>query len=65
MDPHDGFHEFVDSHGPALSQVRILLTGDHQAAEDLLQTALTRCVPHWRSRHARRPRGVRAPGNDQ
>jgi RNA polymerase sigma-70 factor (sigma-E family) len=43
-----GFREFVRARGPALSRTAFLLTGDHQLAEDLVQTALARTVPHWR-----------------
>jgi RNA polymerase sigma-70 factor (sigma-E family) len=48
MDRFTGFREFVRARGPALSRTAFLLTGDHQLAEDLVQTALTRTVPHWR-----------------
>jgi RNA polymerase sigma-70 factor (sigma-E family) len=48
MDGFIGFREFVRARGPALSRTAFLLTGDHQLAEDLVQTALTRTVPHWR-----------------
>ena len=47
MDRDASFREFVQRRGPALSRVAYLLTGDHQLAEDLLQTALTRSVPRW------------------
>ena len=47
MGEYDGFREFAAARGPALSRSAYLLTGDHQLAEDLLQTALTRCVAHW------------------
>jgi RNA polymerase sigma-70 factor (sigma-E family) len=43
-----GFREFVRARGPSLSRTAFLLTGDHQLAEDLVQTALARTVPHWR-----------------
>ncbi|NYT96235.1 SigE family RNA polymerase sigma factor [Salinispora sp. H7-4] len=48
QDQYAGFREFVLSRGQALSRAAYLLTGDHQAAEDLLQEALTRTVRHWR-----------------
>ena len=48
MERFVGFREFVRARGPALSRTAFLLTGDHYLAEDLLQTALTRTVPHWR-----------------
>ena len=47
MDRDASFREFVLRRGPALSRVAYLLTGDHQLAEDLLQTALARSVPRW------------------
>jgi RNA polymerase sigma-70 factor (sigma-E family) len=47
VDRDASFREFVQRRGPALSRVAYLLTGDHQLAEDLLQTALTRSVPRW------------------
>ncbi|MCW3814169.1 SigE family RNA polymerase sigma factor [Micromonospora sp. DR5-3] len=42
------FHEFVAQRSPALSRTAYLLTGDHQLAEDLLQSALARTYRHWR-----------------
>ena len=36
------FHEFVVHRSPALSRRAYLLTGDHQLAEDLLQSALAK-----------------------
>ncbi|GIF47684.1 RNA polymerase sigma-70 factor (sigma-E family) [Asanoa ferruginea] len=42
------FHEFVVSRSPALSRRAYLLTGDHQLAEDLLQSALAKTYRHWR-----------------
>ena len=48
MDRYDGFREFVAARGAALSRSAYLLTGDHQLAEDLLQTALARTAAHWR-----------------
>jgi RNA polymerase sigma-70 factor (sigma-E family) len=45
--------EFVASRTPALMRVAYLLTGDRGAAEDLLQSALAKTIPKWRSiRHA-------------
>ncbi|MFC3503585.1 SigE family RNA polymerase sigma factor [Micromonospora krabiensis] len=41
------FHEFVVHRSPALSRTAYLLTGDHQLAEDLLQSALARTYRHW------------------
>jgi RNA polymerase sigma-70 factor (sigma-E family) len=48
VDRYDGFREFLDAHGRALSRTAFFLTGDHAAAEDLLQEALTRTVRRWR-----------------
>ncbi|SBT48976.1 SigE family RNA polymerase sigma factor [Micromonospora narathiwatensis] len=42
------FHEFVVQRSAALSRTAYLLTGDHQLAEDLLQSALARTYRHWR-----------------
>lgn len=45
--------EFVASRTPALMRVAYLLTGDRHAAEDLVQSALARTIPKWRTlRHA-------------
>jgi len=41
------FREFVRQRGHALSRVAYLLTGDHQLAEDLVQTALARAAARW------------------
>jgi len=43
----DGFGEFVLARSHALLRTAWMLTGDAQAAEDLLQTALARTWPHW------------------
>jgi RNA polymerase sigma-70 factor (sigma-E family) len=43
----DGFEEFVRAHQAGLSKVAYLLTGDHHAAEDLLQGALVRIASKW------------------
>lgn len=42
----DGFDAFVSARGNALWRSAWLLTGDHQLAEDLVQTALTKS---WRA----------------
>jgi RNA polymerase sigma-70 factor (sigma-E family) len=55
VDRYEGFREFVLASGPALARTAYLLTGDHGAAEDLLQNVLARTARHW-------PR-VRAGGN--
>jgi RNA polymerase sigma-70 factor (sigma-E family) len=43
----DDFDAFVAARGPALWRSAWLLTGDHQRAEDLVQTALGKAWPHW------------------
>ena len=43
----DGFREFVAVRSGALLRTAWMLTGDAQAAEDLLQTALARVWPKW------------------
>lgn len=42
-----GFEEFVAARWGALLRSAYLLTGDHQDAEDLVQVALVKAVPHW------------------
>jgi len=49
-----GFEEFVAARRPALLRTAYLLTGSHADAEDLVQNALIRTVPHWK-RIADRP----------
>jgi RNA polymerase sigma-70 factor (sigma-E family) len=44
-----GFAEYVAARGPALVRTAYLLTGDHHAAEDLVQTVLAKAVLRWRS----------------
>src|SRR6185503_4265407 len=44
----DGFRQFVLARLPRLSRVAYLLTGDHHAAEDLLQSALVKVGSRWR-----------------
>ncbi|GIF99304.1 hypothetical protein Cci01nite_43980 [Catellatospora citrea] len=48
MSRYDGFHEFVVARGGALSRTAFLLTGEHHAAEDLVQTALAKAAVRWR-----------------
>ncbi|MEU8076178.1 SigE family RNA polymerase sigma factor [Catellatospora citrea] len=48
MDRYDGFHEFVVARGGALSRTAFLLTGEHHAAEDLVQSALAKAASRWR-----------------
>lgn len=43
-----GFEEYVVARRRALLRTAYLLTGDHADAEDLVQTALIKAVPHWR-----------------
>lgn len=48
MNRYDGFHEFVVARGGALSRTAYLLTGEHHAAEDLVQSALAKAATRWR-----------------
>jgi RNA polymerase sigma-70 factor (sigma-E family) len=41
------FQDFVVARRRALLRTAWLLTGDWHTAEDLVQTALMRCYPHW------------------
>jgi DNA-directed RNA polymerase specialized sigma24 family protein len=41
------FDEYVVARGGHLLRTAVLLTGDHQKAEDLVQTALGKTWPHW------------------
>jgi RNA polymerase sigma-70 factor (sigma-E family) len=41
------FEEFVAARSGALLRTAYLLTGNHQDAEDLVQTALLKAVPRW------------------
>ncbi|MDX6375378.1 MAG: hypothetical protein QOD98_4366 [Nocardioidaceae bacterium] len=43
-----GFEEFVAARRPALLRTAYLLTGGHADAEDLVQVALVKVVPHWK-----------------
>jgi len=45
----DGFRAFVEARSRALLRSGWLLTGDWQAAEDLVQTALAAAWPRWAS----------------
>jgi RNA polymerase sigma-70 factor (sigma-E family) len=49
-----GFEEFVAARRAALLRTAYLLTGSHADAEDLVQVALVKVVPHW-NRIADRP----------
>lgn len=44
----DGFDAFATARLPALSRVAYLLTGDHHAAEELLQNALVLVAARWK-----------------
>jgi RNA polymerase sigma-70 factor (sigma-E family) len=46
--PDPSFEEYVAARMPALLRTAYLLTGHHQDAEDLVQAALVKVVPHWR-----------------
>ncbi|MGN0064312.1 MAG: SigE family RNA polymerase sigma factor [Nocardioides sp.] len=46
-----GFTAFVSARSGALLRVAYLLNGDHQHAEDLLQTALVQAAKHWERIH--------------
>lgn len=48
MDRYQGFREFVQARGPALSRTAFLLCGNHVNAEELLQEALAKTARHWR-----------------
>ena len=47
MDREVELREFVSARGRALSRAAYLLTGDHQAAEDLVQEAYVVLVRRW------------------
>lgn len=47
MSSRDDFEEFVAARMPTLLRTAYLLTGNHHDAEDLVQTALVKAVPHW------------------
>jgi RNA polymerase sigma-70 factor (sigma-E family) len=53
----DSFRDFVTGVTPALSRTAYLLTGDHQLAEDLLQSALAKAYQHWRRIAGGNPEG--------
>lgn len=46
-DSATGFDAFVIARGDSLWRSAWLLTGDHQLAEDLVQTALAKAWPQW------------------
>ncbi len=47
MSAADDFEEFVVARSGTLLRTAYLLTGNHQDAEDLVQTALLKAVPRW------------------
>lgn len=47
MASREDFAEFVEARQAALLRTAYLLTGHRQDAEDLVQTALIKVVPHW------------------
>jgi len=52
VDRYEGFREFVQDRGQALSRTAYLLCGDHGAAEDLVQSALAKTAARWPTVHA-------------
>ena len=47
MHQADGFDDFAHAHVQRLGRVAWLLTGDHHAAEDLVQDTLVKLYVHW------------------
>ena len=47
MDRETAFREFAVARSTSLMRLAVLLTGDHQLAEDLLQTTLTKVYVSW------------------
>ena len=47
MSDRDTFEEYVAARRSALLRTAYLLTGHHEDAEDLVQVALVKAVPHW------------------
>ena len=48
MSGPDSFEEYVAARRGALLRTAYLLTGSHDDAEDLVQVALIKAVPHWK-----------------
>lgn len=48
MDDSEGFQEFVRGRLATLSRVAYLLAGDHNLAQDLVQSTLMKVALHWR-----------------
>lgn len=44
----DSFDQYVAARRAALLRTAYLLTGTHEDAEDLVQVALVKAVPHWK-----------------
>ena len=44
----EDFDAYVRASGPRLARLAFLLTGGHDTAEDLLQTAYAKVLPRWR-----------------
>jgi RNA polymerase sigma-70 factor (sigma-E family) len=45
--PENSFEDYVHASGPRLKRLAFLLTGDLNQAEDLLQAAYAKALPHW------------------
>ncbi|MEV0268046.1 SigE family RNA polymerase sigma factor [Hamadaea sp. NPDC050747] len=56
-DGRERFAEFARVRTPALIRAAYLLTGDQHAAEDLVQSALTKAYAHWRRIRHEDPEG--------
>lgn len=48
MSRDEDIGEYVEARWPLLVRAAVLLGCTHQEAEDLVQTALVRCLVHWR-----------------
>jgi RNA polymerase sigma-70 factor (sigma-E family) len=48
MDDEPAFRDFLAARQLWLSRIAYLLTGDHHAAEDLVQSVLVKVARHWR-----------------
>ncbi len=47
MDRDTAFREFAQARSTSLMRLAVLLTGDHQLAEDLLQVTLAKVYVSW------------------
>jgi DNA-directed RNA polymerase specialized sigma24 family protein len=61
MEREADLREFVSARGATLSRAAYLLTGDHQAAEDLVPDTFVVVVRRWQKSGHRGPRGLRPP----